>query len=99
MGRLITLFTGQWADLDFEIICQKAKTFGYDGIEIASWGNHFEIHKADEAYCQAKRATLAKYGLQVYAIANHLVGQAVCDNIDIRHKSIVPDYIWGDGDP
>jgi sugar phosphate isomerase/epimerase len=99
MGRLITLFTGQWADLDFEIICQKAKTFGYDGIEIASWGNHFEIHKADDAYCQAKRAMLAKYGLQVYAIANHLVGQAVCDNIDIRHKSIVPDYIWGDGDP
>ena len=60
---------------------------------------HFEVDKADQAYCDQKRAILEKYGLEVFAISTHLVGQAVCDNIDSRHKDILPDYVWGDGDP
>jgi len=99
MSRPVTLFTGQWADLPFEVVCQKASSFGYDGLELACWGDHFEVNKADDAYCQKKRAVLKKYGLSVYAISNHLVGQAVADRIDERHKSILPDYVWGDGDP
>ncbi len=99
MSRPVTLFTGQWADMPFETLCQKAKSFGYDGLELACWGDHFEINKADEAYCRKKKETLEKYGLKVFAVANHLVGQAVCDRIDERHKSILPDYVWGDGDP
>jgi sugar phosphate isomerase/epimerase len=99
MSRPVTLFTGQWADLPFETVCQKAKSFGYDGLELACWGDHFEVNKADDAYCRKKKETLAKYGLKVHAISNHLVGQAVCDRIDQRHKSILPAYIWGDGDP
>lgn len=97
--RPVTLFTGQWADLDIETVCRKASKFDYDGLELACWGNHMEIDKADEAYCAKRRKTLENYGLKLYAISTHLVGQAVCDNIDIRHKSILPDYIWGDGDP
>jgi sugar phosphate isomerase/epimerase len=99
MSRPITLFTGQWADLPFEKICQKASSFGYEGLELACWGDHFEVNKADEAYCREKREILDKYGLSVFAISNHLVGQAVADRIDLRHKSILPDYVWGDGDP
>lgn len=99
MGRPITLFTGQWADLPFETVCQKAKSFGYDGLELACWGDHFEVIKADEEYCRKKKETLSRYGLKVYAISNHLAGQAVTDRIDQRHKSILPEYIWGDGDP
>ncbi len=99
MSRAVTLFTGQWADLPFETVCQKAKTFGYDGLELACWGDHFEVDKADEAYCKKKKEILKKYGLKVFAISTHLVGQAVSDRIDIRHKSILPDYVWGDGDP
>lgn len=99
MARPVTLFTGQWADLDFETICQKSKMFGYDGIEIACWGNHFEVDKANDEYCKNRRQILEKHGLKVYTISTHLVGQAVCDNIDERHKSIVPDYVWGDGNP
>ena len=99
MSRPVTLFTGQWADLPFEAVCQKAKAFGYDGLELACWGDHFEVNKADTAYCENKRKMLDKYGLKVFAVSNHLVGQAVSDRIDIRHKSIVPDYVWGDGDP
>jgi sugar phosphate isomerase/epimerase len=99
MARPVTLFTGQWADLDLELVCQKAKSFGYDGLELACWGNHFEVDKADEAYCAKKRELLKKYDLKLFSVSTHLVGQAVCDRIDERHQSILPAYIWGDGDP
>jgi sugar phosphate isomerase/epimerase len=101
MARPVTLFTGQWADLPLEVLAQKAKSWGYDGLELACWGDHFEIDKAlkDDKYCKAKRAMLDKYGLKVFAISNHLVGQCICDNIDQRHKSIISPEIWGDGKP
>ena len=99
MPRPLTLFTGQWADLPLETMCKKASSFGYDGLELACWGDHFEVEKADDAYCKAKRKVLEKYGLDVHAVSTHLVGQAVCDLIDERHKSILPESVWGDGDP
>lgn len=99
MSRPVTLFTGQWADLTFDVICAKAKSFGYDGVEIACWGDHFEVDKAlsDDAYVRGRRDILEKHGLGVWAISNHLVGQAVCDSCDERHKSILPPRVWGDG--
>lgn len=97
--RPVTLFTGQWADLKLETLAKKAKEWGYDGLELACWGDHFEVDKADEKYCKEKKELLADYGLKVFAISSHLVGQAICDNVDIRHKSILPDYVWGDGNP
>jgi len=101
MSRPITLFTGQWADLPLDDLTAMAREFGYDGIELACWGDHFEVAKAmaDEGYAAAKRAQLEKHGLVCHAISNHLVGQAVCDVVDQRHKSILPPYVWGDGDP
>ena len=101
MARPVTLFTGQWADLTLEELAQKASSWGYDGLELACWGYHFEVDKAlaDDGYCQGRHDLLAKYGLKVWAVSNHLVGQAVCDNIDARHQGIVPEYVWGDGDP
>jgi sugar phosphate isomerase/epimerase len=101
MSRPVTLFTGQWADLPIESICQKASKWGYDGIELPCWGDHFNVQQAlsDDKYCQGRHDLLAKYGLKVWAISNHLVGQAVCDVIDERHKLILPEHVWGDGDP
>ena len=99
MSRPVTLFTGQWADLSLETMCEKAVSFGYDGLELACWGDHFEVDKADDAYCKARRDLLAGHGLQLFAISNHLVGQAVCDSIDERHQAILPPDVWGDGDP
>jgi sugar phosphate isomerase/epimerase len=101
MSRPVTLFTGQWADLPLEDMCRKASDFGYQGIELACWGDHFEVNKAaaDPNYCSAKRDLLDRYDLQCHAISSHLVGQAVCDRIDARHKAILPPYVWGDGDP
>lgn len=99
MARPVTLFTGQWADLSLEDLCRKAQQFGYEGLELACWGDHLEVDQADAAYCQRKRDLLAKYGLKLFAISAHLVGQAVCDRIDERHQSILPAHVWGDGDP
>jgi sugar phosphate isomerase/epimerase len=99
MARPVTLFTGQWADLPLEQMARKTKQFGYDGIELACWGDHFEVEKADDAYCRQKRDLLNSHELQCHAISAHLVGQAVCDKIDERHKAIVPPYVWGDGKP
>jgi sugar phosphate isomerase/epimerase len=101
MARPVTLFTGQWADLPLEDMCRKASDFGYQGIELACWGDHFEVNKAvaDPNYCSAKRDLLDRYDLQCHAISSHLVGQAVCDRIDQRHKAILPPHVWGDGDP
>jgi sugar phosphate isomerase/epimerase len=99
MSRPVTLFTGQWADLTLETLCAKAKSFGYDGLELACWGDHFDVARAlsEDSYVRGRWDILNKYGLKCFAISNHLVGQAVCDRIDERHKSILPDRIWGDG--
>lgn len=101
MARPVTLFTGQWADLPLEQLAKKASNWGYDGLELACWGDHFEVDKAlkEKGYCKAKRDMLKKHGLEVFAISTHLVGQAVCDNIDQRHKAILPEDVWGDGEP
>jgi sugar phosphate isomerase/epimerase len=102
MTRPVTLFTGQWADLPFEEVCRLAASWGYDGLEIACWGDHFEVDKAltDDTYIPRKLETLDKHHLKVWAISNHLVGQAVCDHpIDERHQAILPSRIWGDGEP
>ncbi|MFI4871738.1 MAG: sugar phosphate isomerase/epimerase family protein [Phycisphaerales bacterium JB061] len=101
MPRPVTLFTGQWADLPLEKLCEMVSQWGYDGLELACWGDHFEVDKAlaDDDYCKRKHDLLASYGLSCFAISNHLVGQAVSDPIDPRHKSIVPERIWGDGSP
>ncbi len=98
MNRPVTLFTAQWADLPLETVIEKARSFGYHGLELACWGDHLEVHKADQAYCDARKALMEKNGLKMFSISTHLVGQAVCDIPDQRHKSILPDYVWGDGD-
>ena len=98
----VTLFTGQWADLPFEEVARLASEWGYDGLEIAASGDHLDLARADEdnAYLQSRLDTLDRHGLKVWAISNHLAGQAVCDDpIDFRHEAIVRPYVWGDGDP
>jgi sugar phosphate isomerase/epimerase len=101
VSRPITLFTGQWADLPFEEMVKLASDWGYDGLEIACWGDHLDPSRWDDAdYVQGKLDLLAEHNLTVWAISNHLMGQAVCDDpIDQRHQDILPAAVWGDGDP
>ena len=100
MARPVTLFTGQWADLKLADLARKAADFGYQGLELACWGDHFDVQQAidDESYCAGRRDLLEQHDFQVHAISTHLVGQAVLDVIDERHKAILPPHVWGDGD-
>jgi sugar phosphate isomerase/epimerase len=99
--RPVTLFTGQWADLPLIQLAKKATEWGFDGLELASWGDHFDVAAAlaESAYCRERESLLSSHGLRCWAIGAHLVGQAVCDPIDERHRAILPDDVWGDGDP
>lgn len=101
MSRPVTLFTGQWADLPLEVLARKASTWGYDGLELACWGDHFDVVRAagDDGYIREHRALLEEHGLGVWAVSNHLAGQAVADPVDERHRAILPERVWGDGDP
>ena len=101
MPRPIALLTAQWADLPFTTVCELASKWGYDGLEIACWGDHFDIQRAvnEPGYVEERKEILASYNLKAWALANHLVGQAVCDNpIDKRHQGILPERLWGDGE-
>src|SRR5207248_11348210 len=81
MARPVTLFTGQWADLPLETLAAKAKGWGYDGLELASWGDHLDVQRAaeDTSYADGRRALLQTHGLSLYAFSIHLAGQLTCD--------------------
>lgn len=98
--RPVTIFTGQWADLSFETVCQKMSEFGYDGLEIATWGDHFEVGKAatDKAYCQGRWDLLKKYNLNCWAIGSHLIGQCTTSLYDSRYDGFMPGFMKGKGD-
>ncbi|MDR1561990.1 MAG: sugar phosphate isomerase/epimerase [Dysgonamonadaceae bacterium] len=98
MARKVTLYSLQFGDLSLEEICRKAKAWGYDGLELGV-PNHVDVRQTDPSYYQGILETLNRHGLSLNTISTHLIGQAVCDNIDKRHKEILPDYIWGNGDP
>jgi len=100
MGKPITLFTGQWADLPFEEICKKAAAWGYDGLEIACWGDHMDVRRAakDEAYVRDRKRILKKYGLSCWALGAHLAGQCVGDEYDPRLDSFAPARVKGKPD-
>lgn len=97
MSKPITLFTGQWADLPFEEICRKAAVWGYDGLEIACWGDHMEVRKAaaDPGYVKKKKQILNKYKLGCWALGAHLAGQCVGDDYDARLDAFASAEVKG----
>jgi len=101
MARKVTLFTGQWADLPLEKLAEKAAGWGYDGLELACWGDHMDVFKGaeDKSYCDEKRRALERHGLGVWAISNHLAGQLVLDpNDDARSDGFAPAECAGDAE-
>ncbi|MHC4929318.1 MAG: sugar phosphate isomerase/epimerase family protein, partial [Planctomycetota bacterium] len=101
MARLVTMFTGQWADLSLEELAKMMAEFGYDGLELACWGDHMDVFKAAEDldYCKQQKAILDKNNLQLFAISNHLAGQLVCDlNNDSRSDMFAPADCAGDAE-
>ena len=99
MARPVTLFTGQFADLPLAELATKASEWGYDGLELACWGDHFDPSRGatDPAYCEAQKSILEENNLNVYAISHHLAGQLVCDlNNDARSDGFAPADCAGD---
>jgi sugar phosphate isomerase/epimerase len=101
VARPVTLFTGQWADLPLEELARKTGEWGFDGLELACWGDHFEVDLAlgEDGYVRSIQEVLERNHLNCFALGAHLVGQCVCDPIDDRHRGILPPEVWGDGDP
>lgn len=98
MARMVTIFTGQWADLPFETLCKTVSEMGYDGVEIACWGDHMNVEKAakDSSYVAEKLAVLKKYNLSCFALGNHLAGQCVGDAFgDPRLAGFAPKNLIG----
>ncbi|MHC5075547.1 MAG: sugar phosphate isomerase/epimerase family protein [Planctomycetota bacterium] len=101
MARPVTLFTGQWADLPLEELAKKASEWGYDGLELACWGDHMEVDKAavDKDYCKKQLKILEKNNLKIFSISHHLAGQLVCDlNNDSRSDGFAPPDCAGDAE-
>src|SRR5919198_4718720 len=100
MARPIALFTGQWADLPLDDVAAKCASWGYDGLEIACWGDHFEVDRAlaEPDSVAGRRELREPHGLGCGALGAPLVGGGVCDPIDARHKGVLPPEVWGDGD-
>ncbi len=100
MARPVLLFSGPWADLPLEELAGRAAEWGYQGLELCCWGDHLEVQRAasDDDYAPAKIELLNRHELTVPVISNHRVSTAVCDLIDERHRDVLPDYVWGDGD-
>jgi sugar phosphate isomerase/epimerase len=101
MPRPVLLFSGQWADVALADLAPQAAEWGYQGLDLCCWGDHFEVQRAlsEPDYCQEKLDLLTRHDLAVMVLSNHKVGQAVCDPIDGRHQALLPEYVWGDGQP
>lgn len=101
MPRPVLLFSGPFADLPLADLATKAGEWGYAGLELCTWGDHLEVQRAlaEPDYCPTRLDLLNRHELQVPVVAAHRVGQALCDPIDARHQPILPDYVWGDGEP
>src|SRR5579859_2497064 len=101
MPRPAILYSGGWADVPLEELAARAGDWGYQGLELCCWGDHFEVQRAlsEDDYCQTKLEMLNRHDLAVPVVGAYRVGQAVCDPTDARHQKILPDYVWGDGSP
>jgi sugar phosphate isomerase/epimerase len=101
MSRPVILFSGSWADVPLEELATDAAEWGYQGLDLCCWADHFEVQRAlaEEDYVPSKLALLRRLELDVPVLSAHRVAQAVGDPIDVRHRALVPDYVWGDGQP
>ena len=96
MGKhLVTLCTIQWADMPFDELCTLAKKMGYDGLEVACWGNGIDLDRAlsDESYVDWMKENLRKNGLVMTALAVHIIGQCVGDDPDPRLNNFAPSAL------
>lgn len=97
MARPVTLFTAQWTDLPIKTMVEKAKQWGFDGLELATWGDHLDVSKAssDPSYVEQHKALLKQHNLGCWSVGCHIVGQCVGDAPDPRLDVFAPDKLAG----
>lgn len=97
MARPVTLFTAQWTDLPIKTMVEKAAGWGFDGLELATWGDHFDVTKAssDSSYVEQHQALLKQHNLGCWSVGCHIVGQCVGDAPDPRLDVFAPDKLAG----
>ena len=83
MPRPVILFSGGWADLPLEQLAPQAAEWGYHGLDLACWGDHFEVQRAlsEDDYVGARLDLLNRLELAVPVVSCHRLSQAVCDVI------------------
>ena len=96
MPRPITLFTGQWADLPFEEVCRLASEWGYDGLEVACWGDHLDVVRAaeDQSYAQGRLDLLAAIAGGTQPLPSFADGLAVQRVLDAVARSAASGNSW-----
>src|SRR5688572_23981967 len=101
MPRPVILCSAAWTDRPLEEVAGQVGEWGYQGLELACWGDHCEVQLAlsQDDYGQQKLDLLSRHDLVVPVVNNQRVGQAVCDPIGRPHQTWLPDYVWGDGSP
>src|SRR5205807_5474611 len=72
MPRPVILFSGPFADLPLEELAPQAGEWGYQGLELCCWGDHFEVQRAlsEPDYCQHKQELLTRHDLQPLVVSN-----------------------------
>jgi len=100
MPRPVILYSGPWTDLPLEELAPKVSDWGYQGLDLVCWGDHFEVQRAasEADYCSRKLELLSRHDLTAAVLSNFRVGQAVCDLVDARHQALLPEYVWGNGE-
>ena len=81
MARTVILFSQPWNDVPLEQLAQKAGEWGYQGLELACSGDHFEVQRAqsNNDYCQGRLDLLGRHELTLPVLSTHRLGQAVGD--------------------
>lgn len=100
MPRTLCLATTAWTDQRLEEIARRAAEWGYSGIELACWGDHFAIQRAlaEADYGQAVLEILEKNELKWHGLNVVPTGQCVGDGPDNALRRSVPDYVWDNGE-
>ncbi|HVI41118.1 MAG TPA: sugar phosphate isomerase/epimerase, partial [Anaerovoracaceae bacterium] len=95
--RKLGLISGQFADIPLEELCAKMNEMGYQSIELACLGDHFNVREAatNKKYCEEKLDLLERYGIECKVIAGHLIGQCVGDLYDPRLDNFAPPELAG----
>lgn len=100
MTRPLILMSGPWADVPLEELSGLAGEWGYQGMELCTWGNHLDILRSmeDDSVVQEIIDQFSRFELSVPVLAIHRISQAINDYPDSLLERILPESIWGEGD-